>query len=418
MDWPTVELERVVRIRNGTVDPSRYPEEGFELYSIPGFDAGRPEYLSGREIGSNKTLVRPGDVLFSKLNPRIPRVWVVPENRGHRQISSTEFWPLVCDSRSVHRDYLRHFLATPTVRDRMIPVTEAATKSRSRLKPDQLLSERIPLPPLSEQRRIVEIIDQADRLRRLRAEADAKAERILPALFIKMFGDPATSPMRWPIAPLHQFLRSVERRNPEDNPSEEFIYVDIASVDGTTGRIASTRRMLGADAPGRARQVLRSHDVIVSTVRPYLRATALVPPYLHGQICSTGFCVLRAAGGVGYGYLYGLTRTSWFTEQLNSRARGASYPAVTDQDVWQLDTCIPGDHELMRRFDTVVERLSREADQRREAAERVQDLFQRVLADGFSARLTAQWRTSHLQELLQEMEDQVKVPGTMESVEA
>ena len=57
----------------------------------------------------------------------------------------------------------------------------------------------IPLPPLSEQRRIVEILDQAYRLRRLRAEADAKAGHILPALFIKMFGDPATNPMGWPI---------------------------------------------------------------------------------------------------------------------------------------------------------------------------------------------------------------------------
>ena len=56
----------------------------------------------------------------------------------------------------------------------------------------------IHLPPLSEQERIVDILDQADRLRRLRAEADAKVARILPALFIKMFGDPATNPMGWP----------------------------------------------------------------------------------------------------------------------------------------------------------------------------------------------------------------------------
>ena len=56
----------------------------------------------------------------------------------------------------------------------------------------------IGLPPVSEQNRIVDILDQADRLRRLRAEADAKTKRIMPALFIKMFGDPVTNPMRWP----------------------------------------------------------------------------------------------------------------------------------------------------------------------------------------------------------------------------
>jgi restriction endonuclease S subunit len=67
------------------------------------------------------------------------------------------------------------------------------------LQVDKLRKMPIPLPPLSEQRRIVEILDQADALRKKRAEADAKAARILPALFYEMFGDPATNPKGWPI---------------------------------------------------------------------------------------------------------------------------------------------------------------------------------------------------------------------------
>ena len=58
---------------------------------------------------------------------------------------------------------------------------------------------RVPLPPLSEQRRIVEILDHAEALRKRAREADAKAARILPALFLKMFGDPAANPMDWPV---------------------------------------------------------------------------------------------------------------------------------------------------------------------------------------------------------------------------
>jgi len=51
---------------------------------------------------------------------------------------------------------------------------------------------QFPLPPLREQRRIVELLEQADGLRRQRSEADGLADRILPALFHKIFGDPAT----------------------------------------------------------------------------------------------------------------------------------------------------------------------------------------------------------------------------------
>ncbi len=65
----------------------------------------------------------------------------------------------------------------------------------------------IPLPFLSEQRRIVEILDQADALRKKRAEAEAKAARILPVLFYKMFGDPATNPKGWPKKKLGDLIK-------------------------------------------------------------------------------------------------------------------------------------------------------------------------------------------------------------------
>lgn len=67
----------------------------------------------------------------------------------------------------------------------------------------------VPLRTLSEQRRIVEILDQADALRKLRAEADAKAERILPALFVRMFGDPERNPKAWTTKPLAELVHCI-----------------------------------------------------------------------------------------------------------------------------------------------------------------------------------------------------------------
>lgn len=66
----------------------------------------------------------------------------------------------------------------------------------------------IPLPPPSEQCRIVEILDEVDRLRQLRSEADDKLERLLPALFLKMFGDPITNPNGWPIKRFDEICES------------------------------------------------------------------------------------------------------------------------------------------------------------------------------------------------------------------
>ena len=265
-------------------------------------------------------------------------------------------------------------------------------------------SLEISLPPLSEQCRIVEILDQVDHLSRRRADADAKAERILPALFIKMFGDPATNPMGWPVRPLRSFLNSVERRDPVKCQEKQFVYVDIASIDGATGRIVSTKKMFGHEAPGRARQVIRASDVLVSTVRPYLRATAMVPEELDGQIGSTGFCVLRSATGAGHGYLYALSRMSWFTEQLNSRARGASYPAVTDRDIWNLPVPLPDDCTLLSHADMVVKKAMEIQESQRRNSEHLQAVFKSLLHRAFTGDLTASWRETYRKELLQEME--------------
>jgi type I restriction enzyme, S subunit len=73
--------------RRGSVDPMKFPDEEFELFSIPAYDAGLPEVLKGMEIGSTKQVVKPGDVLISRIVPHIQRVWVVPEGNGNRQIA-------------------------------------------------------------------------------------------------------------------------------------------------------------------------------------------------------------------------------------------------------------------------------------------------------------------------------------------
>jgi type I restriction enzyme S subunit len=60
----------------------------------------------------------------------------------------------------------------------------------------------VPLPELPEQRRIVDLLTRAEGIVRLRREAAAKAAELIPAIFIDMFGDPATNPKGWPALPL------------------------------------------------------------------------------------------------------------------------------------------------------------------------------------------------------------------------
>ncbi|HHL44953.1 MAG TPA: restriction endonuclease subunit S [Gammaproteobacteria bacterium] len=73
-----------------------------------------------------------------------------------------------------------------------------------------LKSLLVPLPPIEEQRRIVDILKRADSIRLLRKQAIDSARQLIPALFIDMFGDPATNPKGWPMRKVSDFVKKFE----------------------------------------------------------------------------------------------------------------------------------------------------------------------------------------------------------------
>jgi len=141
-----------------TVDPRTAPDEIFELWSIPAFDAGRPELLRGGEIGSQKKVVSPGDVLLSRIIPHIRRGWVVRENSdARRQIASTEW--IVFSSAEVVPGFLRQLLVSDFFHVSFMQTITGVGGSLSRANPGAVGEIKIPLPPLPVQKEIVAEIE-------------------------------------------------------------------------------------------------------------------------------------------------------------------------------------------------------------------------------------------------------------------
>ncbi|MEQ2009344.1 MAG: hypothetical protein ABMA26_21390 [Limisphaerales bacterium] len=129
-------------------------------------------------------------------------------------------------------------------------------------------------------------------------------------------------------------LPDVELVDPRREPSQQFWYVDITSVDNSSKQIIGAQRVRGATASVRARQVIRENDILVSTTRPNLNAVAKVPAQFDGQICSTGFCVLRCGMELDPDYLFAFVRSRAFVGTLSNLVQGALYPAVTERQVF------------------------------------------------------------------------------------
>ncbi|MEQ1188962.1 MULTISPECIES: restriction endonuclease subunit S [Acinetobacter] len=91
-------------------------------------------------------------------------------------------------------DYLKFFFSGEFLDDLL---KNAGGAAQPNLSPKQLLLMEIPLPSLSEQRRIASILDKADELRQKRQQAIEKLDQLLQATFIDMFGDPVSNPKGW-----------------------------------------------------------------------------------------------------------------------------------------------------------------------------------------------------------------------------
>jgi type I restriction enzyme S subunit len=202
-------------------------------------------------------------------------------------------------------------------------------------------------------------------------------------------------PKNWCSASLNELCVPTEQVEPF--PEREFFYIDISAVDRHTKRISYPQRLMGLDAPSRARKLVQTGDTLVSMTRPNLNAVALVPSDLDGQIASTGFEVLRAPA-LDPRWLAYLVRTSSFVNAMSALVQGALYPAVRSKDVRAFTAPVAPRAEQARiadKLDTVLARV----DSCRERLARIPPLVKRfrqsVLAAATSGRLTEDWRQVH-----------------------
>ncbi|MDE3796452.1 restriction endonuclease subunit S [Sinorhizobium meliloti] len=154
--WDELRLGDVAA-RTKNIDPSAFPDEVFELYSVPSFSEGSPEIVPGTAIKSAKQAVEPGDVLLCKIVPHINRVWVVGEKSDKRQIASGEW--IVYRGHGCDPSYLRCCLTEQSFRDRFMQTVAGVGGSLMRARPSEVAEIMVPLAPLEEQRRIVAKID-------------------------------------------------------------------------------------------------------------------------------------------------------------------------------------------------------------------------------------------------------------------
>ncbi len=252
-----------------------------------------------------------------------------------------------------------------------------------------------PLVPVSEQERIVSILDEAfEAIDTAIANTEknlANTEELFQSILEQQFKYLDSEESEWEEAQMDAVSASFSTWDPRKQPSESFEYIDVSSVCRKSLEITETTMTLGSEAPSRARRVVKSGDVIFATIRPTLKRIAIIPPELDGAICSTGYFVIRPTESLLSKYVFYYLNGGRFLNEMEALQRGASYPAVSDRDVKNHQICFPSlaeQERIVAILDEANESVQGLRDGLLVKLAGLEELKQSVLVKAFAGELT------------------------------
>jgi type I restriction enzyme S subunit len=415
VSWLTATIGDVC-LATSQIDPARTGDGSFRYVDISGIDretksvARADTVLCSAAPSRARRRIQTNDVLVSTVRPNLNAVAIVPEELNH-EIASTGFAVIRANPKLAHAKYIFYRAQHPEFIDFL--VANATGASYPAVSEGTVKRAPLPLPVLKEQHRIIELLDEADHLRTLRREADAKAARILPALFLKMFGTPAS----WlhsdniSMEPLGRLV-SIQSGGTPSKANPEFWKGQIPWVSPK-----DMKRDFLEDAEdhiselavkGSATRIIDVHSILVVVrgmilARYVPMAMALRPVAINQDIKALTVIDQRVTPLFVFGALK--TLSSGLFAEVNTAAHGTK--KLETSRLESILVPIPS-RTLVDKFTNAFKEMILLDSQRESLAPRIDQLFSLLLSRAFSGQLTARWRETNMKALLAEMKQQAR----------
>ncbi len=368
--WSCVKVKHLLRERvDKSEDGIGEPLSMSQKYGlIPTSQMDVVPNLATSYVGAKRT--RQGDMVLNKLKAHLG-VFALSAYDG---LVSPDYAVYYGTGRA-DLEYLEYLFKTPLYVSEFIKKTTGVAIGFNRLYTDDLFSIPAHYPPMQEQKRIVDYlkdktlkIEQYVSARERERElldslkqseiANIVTKGLNPNVRMKDSGIPwiGLIPEHWEVKRL-QAVASCNDECLSENTSQkqEIEYVEIGNVDNVNG-IRATEKMLFADAPSRARRITKKGDIIVSTVRTYLKAIAVIER--DGLIVSTGFAVIRP-NRINNKYIQFAMLSDCVINSIVANSYGVNYPAITANKLMKLSIPVPPPSEQQAIVDYIEAKLSK-----------------------------------------------------------
>ena len=405
-NWKWVRLNDMFEISGGSQPPKAMFEddakEGYvRLYQIRDYgDNPVPIYVPQDLVSK---FSKEGDVLLARYGGSLGKVFLAHD--GAYNVAIAKVVPLFDESNFCNRYFFYYFNAS--LYQSFIRGQGNSRSAQSGFNRDDLNGLLVPLPPIKEQKRIVDIIDAVTSIlvqidmyqqqyeddlsvlkskiidagirgklsKQLPEDGDAetlyshiqeektklikegkiKKEKMLPEIDTDEI--PFEIPKNW------KWVRigDVTYNHGLKTPKNRFCYIDVGTLDNVNHRLNEVENIIEAtDAPSRARKVVELGDVLYSTVRPYLHNICIVDKeFSYEPIASTAFAIMHTFEGCLVNkYLFFWLLSEWFDKYANGdSSKGTLYPAIGEKDFFNGLIPMPPYDEQIRIAKSIDELL-------------------------------------------------------------
>ena len=180
-------LKNINKYKSENINPAKTPDTVFEMYSVPIYETGHPEYLRGGQIASNKAVVEKNDILVCKINPRINRVWIVSDESDNLNIASSEW--IVVRNNEYNPEFLAWYFRTPRFQKLMTSEVTGIGGSLTRAQPKSVAEYPVPVLDRNTQNEIVARLNKCKIIIDSKEQELEQLDTLVKSRFAEMFGD-------------------------------------------------------------------------------------------------------------------------------------------------------------------------------------------------------------------------------------
>ena len=302
---------------------------------------------------SSATLIPKGGILFST---RAPIGYVAIADKP---LSTNQGFKNLYPFMDISKEFIYYFLLAEKERIKLF----ASGTTFQELSTSVFSKILISLPPLAEQHRIVQKIEQLFALVDI-IEVNKKAlEKLIEQAKSQVLSDAVAGKLTHQDSndePAEELLKRIGKTTAPDTPyekmlpkgwtwcrgnqilnpmesqkplGEKFDYIDISSIDNRQNKITEIKTIAVTEAPSRASRKVKFGDTLFSMVRPYLRNIAFVDKKYSNCIASTGFYVCTPNKTLFPKYLFYLMMSDYVVQGLNKYMKGDNSPSINNEDI-------------------------------------------------------------------------------------